>query len=257
MIKRLLSHPLTRGMDLDAPETIALRRRIIQQKPFLKQIYEEWYLSIASALPLTTCGPILELGTGAGYLKHYIPSLITSEVFHVEDVDVIINGLNLPFQNASLNAIVMTNVFHHLHDPRSFFKEAARCVRPHGVVIMIEPWVTPWSRWVYSLFHNEPFRPESIYWEITGHGPLTSANGALPWIIFHRDRKQFETEFPEWMILGITPTMPFRYLISGGVSMRNLMPGWSFKFWHRLETAFTPWMNNLAMFAQIVIQLRN
>jgi hypothetical protein len=38
-----------------------------------------------------------------------------------------------------------------------------------------------------------------------------------------------------WYIQTIKPMMPFRYLVSGGVSMRSFMPGWSFSFWRGLE----------------------
>jgi len=48
--------------------------------------------------------------------------------------------------------------------------------------------------------------------------------------------------------------MPFRYLLSGGVSGRSLMPGWSFTFWRKLENLLQPWMNHLAMFALIVLR---
>lgn len=68
-----------------------------------------------------------------------------------------------------------------------------------------------------------------------------------------RDRPQFELEFPVWKIRRIYPCMPFVYLLSGGVSMRSLSPGWSFGFWDWLETRLTPWMNYLAGFALIVL----
>jgi hypothetical protein len=48
--------------------------------------------------------------------------------------------------------------------------------------------------------------------------------------------------------------MPFRYLLSGGVSMRSLMPGWMFGFWRGLEATLGPWHHHLAMFARIVLQ---
>ncbi len=51
--------------------------------------------------------------------------------------------------------------------------------------------------------------------------------------------------------------MPFRYLVSGGVSMRSLMPGWSFSWWHGLENILQPVMGELAMFSHIVLQKLN
>ena len=90
---------------------------------------------------------------------------------------------------------------------------------------MIEPWVTPWSRLVYTKLHYEPFDPEMAHWEFPESGPLSGANNALPWILFVRDRDQFEREFPMWSIQSMRPMMPIRYLVSGGVGFRALMPG--------------------------------
>jgi hypothetical protein len=119
---------------------------------------------------------------------------------------------------------------------------------------MIEPWVTPWSGFVYSRLHHEPFRPEAEAWEFPSSGPLSGANGALPWIIFERDRLRFEQEFPEWRIRVIKPMMPFRYLVSGGIALRSLMPGQTFGLWCGLERVLRPWSRTLAMFAQIVLE---
>jgi hypothetical protein len=43
MLKKLLAHPLTRGLEPDDPRTTELRRRIIRGKKFLHRINEEWY----------------------------------------------------------------------------------------------------------------------------------------------------------------------------------------------------------------------
>ena len=69
-------------------------------------------------------------------------------------------------------------------DPAGFLAESARCVRAGGALVMIEPWVSRWSRFVYTRFHHEPFDPDSPRWEVPQTGPLSGANGALPWILF-------------------------------------------------------------------------
>ena len=249
---RLLGHPLTRGLDIDHPDTTELRRQIIREKSFLRQIYREWYTAIASQLSGRE-GPVLELGSGAGFLKDYVPNLITSEVFHCREIDLVLNGMELPFAEQALQGIVMLDVFHHIPQPRRFFTEASRCVRPGGVVLMIEPWVTPWSELIYTRLHHEPFQPQAKQWEFPTTGPLSGANGALPHIVFVRDRLQFEREFPMWRIHEIEPMMPFCYLVSGGVSLRSLMPGWSFRLWRGLENLLQPAIDSLAMFAQILL----
>jgi hypothetical protein len=118
---------------------------------------------------------------------------------------------------------------------------------------MIEPWVTPWSELIYTRLHHEPFQPQAKQWEFPTTGPLSGANGALPYIVFVRDRLQFEREFPMWRIHEIEPMMPFCYLVSGGVSLRSLMPGWSFRLWRGLENLLQPAIDSLAMFAQILL----
>jgi SAM-dependent methyltransferase len=249
-VSNWLAHPLTRGLPLDAPKTTELRRRIIREKPFLRKVYRQWYRGIAAAVP-DFPEPALELGAGAGFMEEFIPRLITSDVIDCPGVKLVLDARRLPFGDASLRAIVMTNVLHHIPGPTLFLAEAARCIRPGGVLVALEPWVTRWSRWVYTHLHHEPFDPQAAEWEFPSTGPLSGANGALPWMILHRDRSRFEREFPQWQILSIRPCMPFLYLLSGGVSMRSLMPGFTFSFWRGVESLLSPWNDHLAMFAQI------
>jgi SAM-dependent methyltransferase len=248
----LLAHPLTRGMDLDDPRLTKLRRRIIQENEFLRRIYDEWYTELIETLPPGP-GLVLEVGSGAGFLFKYVPNLITSDVALSGEYRVVLEAQHLPFADGTLRAILMTQVLHHLPSPRIFFKGAARCVRTGGVLAMIEPWVTRWSRFIYGKLHHEPFHPEVETWDFTVNGPLSGANSALTWVIFERDRSQFEDEFPEWRIDSTALSMPFRYLVSGGVSMRGLMPGWAFGIWRKLEDLLRPWMDKLAMFCKIVL----
>jgi SAM-dependent methyltransferase len=252
VLKNWLALPETRGLDIDDPRTTELRRSIIRRKSFLRQIYQEWYSFIMAALPPGD-EPVLELGSGGGFLRELVPDLITSDVFATPGVSLVLDAHALPFGDASLRAIVMTNVFHHLARPRLFFAEAARCVRSGGVIAMVEPWVTAWSRLVYTKLHHEPFDPGAAEWGFPESGPLSGANGALPWIVLARDRARFEQEFPMWQIRAVRVGMPFRYLLSGGVSLRSLMPEFTFAFWRLLEDCMRPWMNFWGMFAGVVL----
>ena len=249
---RLLAHPLTRGMDVDDPRTTALRRDIIQRKAFLKQIYREWYARLALSVPRGS--RFLELGSAAGFFREFVPNLITSEVFATPGVDRIVDARNLPFANDELDGIVMTDVLHHIPEVARFFREASRCVRTGGRILMIEPWNTPWSRWVYQRLHSEPFQPERD-WSIPDTGPLSGANGALPWILFERDHARFTREFPEWRIESIELLMPFSYLLSGGVSLRAFVPGWAYRPIRWIESRVN--QKKWAMFALISLIKRD
>jgi SAM-dependent methyltransferase len=254
-LRRLLAHPLTAGLPLDDPATTQLRKQIIASKPFLKAIYDEWYSLLAARLPAIE-GGILELGSGAGYCDRFIPGLITSDVLPCPGVQVVADARRLPFSDASLRAIVFTDVLHHMPDVRQFFAEAARCLRSGGKVLMVEPWVSSWSRLIYTRLHHEPFLPEAVDWSFPSTGPLSGANGALPWIVFVRDRERFESEFPLLAIEEIRPFLPFRYLVSGGVGMRSLMPGFTHSAWENLERMLEPQMSKLAMFALVSLRRR-
>jgi SAM-dependent methyltransferase len=252
-LKSYLVHPLARDLNIDASATVRIRKRIIREKPFLRKIYHEWYQSIIKSLPKDNLGPILELGSGGGFLKDYIPDLITSEILQTDDVDIILDGQYLPFNKATLQGIVMVDVFHHIPCAKSFIADAALCVKPGGFIIMIEPWNTRWSQMIYRYLHHEPFNPTAKNWDFTRGGPLSQANSALPWVVFERDCAMFKREFPQWLIHEKTLHTPFCYLLSGGISLRSFMPGRLFSMCRRIEGLLNPWMHNLAMFVKIVL----
>jgi ubiquinone/menaquinone biosynthesis C-methylase UbiE len=143
-LKSFLAHPLTRGVELDDPRMTELRLQVIRDKPFLRKIYSEWYRMIASRIPQGE-GRVLEIGSGAGYFAEFAPEVIQSEVFFCRNVDIVADARQLPLPSGSLRAIVMTDVFHHIPKPEAFLEEAARCLRPGGRIVMIEPWVSAWS----------------------------------------------------------------------------------------------------------------
>jgi SAM-dependent methyltransferase len=255
MLVEKLQHPLTRGLSVDDPRTTTIRKQIIQQKKILRLIYQQWYANLKATLPAGK-GRVVEIGSGAGFLSDVIPELITSDVFHNQWTTLVLNGQHLPFVDRSLRAILMIDVLHHLPAVRHFLYSAAQCVRTGGVMSMVEPWVTPWSKIFFRYFQSEPFFPESKIWEFDQTGPLSGANIALPWILFERDHHLFEGEFPQWKIKRIDPVMPLVYLVSGGVSMRGLMPAFTFPFWNAIDKALTR-LTSMALFAIIVLVRTN
>jgi SAM-dependent methyltransferase len=253
VVRTWLEHPLTRGLSIDDPRTTALRREIVRSKRFLRRVYLDWYRLVRDSLPGGS-GEVLELGSGAGFLREVVTGVVTSDVFPAPGLDLVLDAHALPFRDASLRAIAMVDVLHHLSDCRRFFAEAARCVRPGGVIAAIEPWVSAWSRVVYGRLHHEPFVPDAPDWAFPASGPLSSSNQALSWMVLERDRAVFERTFPSWRVKRVVPFMPLRYVASGGVTLRLSAPAWSYVLVAGLERLLAPFMGELAMFAHIVLE---
>ena len=252
-LREALSHPLTRGRQLDSPRTTELRRRVIRGKPGLSAIYADWYRMLAKRIP-AGAGAILELGAGAGFLERFVPAAITSEILPIRGVDLVCDGCALPFAAGSLRAIVLVDVLHHIPDCERFFASASACLRPGGRLLMIEPWATPLSRQVYRRLHHEPFITDAREWRFPSSGPLSSANGGLPWMIFARDRERFGASFPSLRLREVAPLMPFRYLLSAGVAMRVGAPAWLDALVRRIEGDSATLRRAASMFARLVIE---
>jgi len=248
----LLAHPLTKGISLDDPKTTESRTRIIREKGFLRQIYEEWYRLLIGHIP-DADGAVLEIGSGGGFLKEYHKDALASEVFFTPYVDVVFDAMTMPFKEASLRAILMVDVLHHIPEPALFFTEAARCMARGGRCLLIEPWNTLWARWVYQYLHHEPFNPDGG-WSIQAGGPLSGANGALPWILLERDYTLFCRRFPEWHVSLVKPMMPLVYLLSGGVSLRSLIPARTYQWIRRMERGMEGVERKCGMFALIILE---
>lgn len=240
----------SKQFSLDDPETTLSRIKIINRNKFLRLIYEEWVALIKHTLP-PSGSHILELGSGTGFLKTQLPHTISSEITFYPHIDISLDARHLPFRDQSLDGIIMINVFHHIPDVALFLKDAERCVKTGGVITMIEPWVTLWSKFIYTHFHNEPFLPNASSWNFSSTGPLSCANGALPWIVFQRDKSKFIHKFSGLSIQRIEYLMPIRYLLSGGMSHRNLMPPATFTAWRFFEKLIKPFYKKFAMFALI------
>jgi len=239
--------------DLDDPATTLLHAEIIQKKPFLKKLYIDFYKQFRKAIPDFENKVLVELGSGGGFIKEVIGNVITSDVLELPNVDRVFSAFDMPFESDSVDVFLMFDVLHHLADPRAFFKEALRCLKISGKIVMIEPANTLWSGFIYKNFHHELFDTQAK-WTLEETGPLSQGNGAIPWIIFSRDRKIFENEFPSLRIVGIRNHTPLRYLLSGGFTLRQLLPSFAYPLIKAIEYALSPVNDWLGMFQTIELE---
>ncbi len=245
----------SQSADIDSVATTIRHRDLIQSKPFLKKIYLDHYSHIVNEINTCPDGIKLEIGSGGSFLKEKVGDLITSDILELPYLDKVFSALEIPYPDESLSCICMTDVFHHLPDTELFLKEANRCLKPGGKIIMIEPANTLWGRFFFKYFHHEPFIPDSKSWKLPPGGPMSMANGALPSIVFVRDKKIFEEKFPHLKIDSPQYIHPFRYLLSGGVSMMALVPSWSYPFVSFVEDVLLrPISPLIGMFMRITVE---
>lgn len=191
-----------------------------------------------------------------GFLKEICPSVICADILELPSNDLTFSALEMPFSDGELSAIFMIDTFHHIPDSNLFLKEAGRVLKEGGRIIMIEPANSFWGRFVYKNFHHEPFEPDGS-WEIPASGPLSGANGALPWIVFERDAEKYKTNFPELAVERIQYHTPLMYLISGGLAFKQLLPNFSYPVFRFCDKLFSLGSKQLSMFMTIEIRKLN
>ncbi len=249
-----LKLPETRNIkDLDDPATTLLHAEIVQKKKFLKKLYIDFYKEFEKAIPDPENKTLVELGSGGGCIKEVIGNVITSDILELPNVDKVFSALDMPFEDSGVDAFFMFDVLHHIAEPRVFFREAIRCLKTGGKIVMIEPANTLWARFIYKNFHHELFDPQA-QWDLEETGPVSHGNGAMPWIIFSRDRGIFEKEFPQLRIVRMRNHTPLRYLLSGGLTLRQLVPSFTYPLIKGVEFLLSAINNLVGMFQTIELE---
>ena len=237
-----------------SPQFFAAQRMLIHERPLLKRAYDDWYKRLLhDAGSVQSPGVMVELGSGGSYLKELCPGLVTSDV--VPGVaERVIDARQLPFGNESVRALLLTHVFHHIPDAEAFFREVQRCLVPGGVVSMIEVTHTPFARFFFSNFHHEPYDDTPTKWAFAQHDSMMDSNQALSWIVFARDRDKFERQYPQLKIEQMDLMPWFTYFMSGGVTMRYLIPQWMNPALIGIENLLTPFASLFSLYWHIRIR---
>ena len=235
--------------NLDSPETNEKIKKIINENYLLKNYYIDCYKIIKSELLKENKikSKILEIGSGGGFIKDILPNVITSEIIKLKDIDLLVDALNLPFENNSLDVILMINVLHHVKDSKKFFFESNRVLKKNGLILFIEPANTWFSRIIYKNFHHEDF-DENAGWSLNKSGRLSSANQAIPYIIFERDKKIFNKTFPNLEIIKKYKFKPLHYLLSGGLTYEILFNKKLTKLLLLIEKILVPFNRFIGLF---------
>jgi len=226
-----------------------------KSKPLLQRIYAGFYERILRRIDTSLPGAVVEIGSGIGNLKAHLPQAICTDLFPNPWLDVVCDGYDLPFADATLSHLILFDVFHHLRCPRAFLNEARRVLPPKGRVILFEPFISAASFPVYGLLHHEPVamkepidcrdaysRPRDYYAAQGNATRLFFANEAFPgWL-------------GGWQVAHAEAFSAFHYLLSGGYSRRALYPMKLLAAMRRMDALISRWPRLFG--ARCLVELR-
>jgi SAM-dependent methyltransferase len=235
-------------------ETLREHERAWNERPLLRLIYRDWFGLMASRLARVP-GETLELGSGIGQLREFVPGLVTSDVEPTPWAARVVDARALPYGDGELANIVMLDVYHHLPKPSAFLDEAHRALTPGGRVVMLEPYVSPLSQLVYRLHHERLDLAADGFAESDSSDPL-DANLAQTTLAFFRRRDEYTRRWPELPIVEERLLSFLVYPLSGGFTRRPLLPARLYGPLNTVERSLGPLLPLAAFRCLLVLERR-
>lgn len=260
-LRSSLLDPRMVNVDLDGPERIEVHRTILTQKKMMQGVFQEFYETCLSANKrhFRGEGRLVELGAGVSFFKEVCPELFVTDIVPGKGIEKVLDAQKMDIEPQSVRAFFGMNCFHHFDAPDKFFTEVRRVLIPGGGVVLIEPFYGPVAARFYQNLHEiEHFNPSQTAWETPAiSGAATNANQALSYIVFVRDRALFEKRYPDLEIVELRPLRNYlRYLCSGGLNFRQLLPNFTIPLIKAAEWLAAPLARLLALHYVIVLRKR-
>lgn len=238
----VLREPLLRGLDVEGGDRVARHAEILERKPLTRNVFEEFYrtcLALEAEHVDLTSGLRVELGAGVSFFKKLSPDLLVTDVAPARHIDRILDAQKMDLPDHSVRVMFGINCFHHFPNPRAFFEELRRVLIPGGACVLIEPAPTPLSSFIHRrLFSTEIYDPAAPQWSAPDRGVMRGANQALSTMVFRRDRAVYQREFADLPVVDDRPVLNgIRYLLSGGLNFKSLVPPFSARAIRFLEKA--------------------
>jgi len=244
------------GIETSPPvEEYYTRREIWKRKPEIRLVYERWIRKMRPFLPAR--GPLLEVGSGSGLLRDFLPDVILSDTVRLPWIDAVADCMHMPFADSSLGGILGFDLLHHVRDPHAFLREAARSLRTGGRLLLIEPYITPFSHLGYKLLHHEEINLRDY------HGPACASGGRTdPWqgnlasanLVFGRDLKRWKELQPSLLIVHREILSFIDFSCAAGFKPYAYMPYWLFRILVEADDALAPLMRWIGFRIFVVLE---
>lgn len=257
-IRNYLNEPRLKGIDPDSNELLVAHSRILFEKPMMKAVFREFYdvcINFDNKY-FKGEGKRVEIGAGVSFFKKIYPEILTTDIKNAPNLDLVVDALNMPFENKSIRAIYGINCFHHFPDPEKFFRELDRVLTTGGGCVLIDPYYGFIAKRFYSkIFESEGFDMTQKIWTNELLGYMNGANQALSYIVLKRDLDKFHRLFPNLEIIIQKPIDNYlRYLFSGGLNFKQILPTFTSPLIKIIEFTLKPINKIFALHHIIVIR---
>ena len=227
----------------DIEKTLLNRERLAANKNLLcwyKNLYDGQFKSIDNI----ESKRILEVGSGTSPLKIFYPTVLTSDIMNLGYLDYVLDAHQIDtfatIEDNSLDVITITNVLHHLADPVVFLQKAATKLKRGGSIIFTEPFISLLSKFIYVYLHHEPIDLHIMDPKIGKiEGPLSSANIALPFLIFQNGWDAPLRRIYQYPNRGCFYFSSISYMLTGGISKRLNIPKFLYKVIFHVDLALS------------------
>jgi len=252
-----LRDPLLDGMDVDGESRLQLHQKMLEKKRMLREVFTEFHhlFRKLDRQFFSGKGIEIELGSGISPMRDSYPEVLATDIVESSRLDRVINAEAMDLADKSVRTIYGQNCFHHFPHPDQFLSELDRVLVPGGGAILLEPYYGPFASFLYKrLFRTEGFDKTYPTWETPVAGPMNGANQALSYIVFIRDRARFESSHPSLKIVHQQLAGNYlKYLLSGGLNFRQLLPDSFTGFVGLLEKLLSPFNRWFALHHVVVI----
>ena len=253
-----LREPGSDSLDLDGAARLEWHRSVLARKRMTREVFLECHalLRLLDQQYLTGEGLAIEVGAGAAPMQDRDPAVVSADVVYGPHLDCVLDAQRIGLRASSLRVLYAQNAFHHFPKPERFFGELERVLSPGGGAVLLDPFYGPAATFLFKrLFRSEGFDKTYPSWETPAVGPMNGANQALSYVVFVRDRERFEARFPSLRIVHSEPVGNYlRYLVSGGLNFRQLLPDRTIPALRLLERVSSPLRRLFALHHVIVLK---
>jgi SAM-dependent methyltransferase len=206
-------------------KTVQQHREEYFRRPALQAVYKHWAERVCRELSQVD-GKSVELGCGCGALSQHL-DLVKTDIYKHDWVDEVVDACDMSYDDGECANLVAVDVLHHLPEPTRFFDEANRVLAKGGRLILLEPYISFFSYFIYRFLHHEPLDLKACPFEETrliDEGSGEVCNIAIPTLMFVRSEEEFSARWPELNLISLDFSDFLVYPMTGGFSHRSLLP---------------------------------